>query len=524
MLAETVREAARRFGDRPAYVAARTDASGYEGWSVSYAELDRLSDELVAGLAERGIGPGDVVALALPAVPEYPVAYAALAKLGAVTAGVNVRLAPAERDAVLAAARPTLVLASPEAAPAPGVGWDVAVVDPADGCSGVFDDLRPRTGRRPSMTSTTGSDDDPVALVFTSGTTGAPKGAAFANRQLRAITAVDVGETWGGGGPSIAASAPAHLGFMTKLPGNLRRGATQHLLPSWRAEDALRLTAQHGMGAVGGVPAQVTLMLRHPDFDRYDLSAVQAVVMGGGPATPALIREARERFGAVVMVRYSCTEAGIGVGTAATDPPEDAEDTVGHPLPGVDLVVLDVGGGRDHQPGEAGGTAAAERPVEAGGVGAIGLRSAAVMSGYWHDPEATAAAFTADGFVRTGDLGFVDDRGRLHLRGRSTERYVRGGYNVHPFEVEAVLADHPAVKAVAVVPRPDDVMGEVGVAVVVAAADARRPSLADLRRHADGRLARHKLPEDLVVVDALPLTPADKVDRRALADLAGAAS
>jgi acyl-CoA synthetase (AMP-forming)/AMP-acid ligase II len=138
------------------------------------------------------------------------------------------------------------------------------------------------------------------------------------------------------------------------------------------------------------------------------------------------------------------------------------------------------------------------------------------MSGYHRDPAATAAAVTADGAVRTGDLGFLDHQDRLHLVGRSKEMYVRGGYNVYPMEVEGVLAEHPAVADVAVVARPDDVMGEVGVAFVVPADPAAPPTLDALRDFGGAHLARHKLPEELQYVESLPLTPMDKVDRRAL--------
>ena len=144
------------------------------------------------------------------------------------------------------------------------------------------------------------------------------------------------------------------------------------------------------------------------------------------------------------------------------------------------------------------------------------LGSPAVMEGYWRDSGANAEVFTGDGSVRTGDLGWVDERGRLRLAGRSRERYVRGGYNVYPMEVEAVLADHPDVAAVAVVSRDDPVMGEVGVAVVVPRPDGPTPDLALLREFASRRLARYKLPEDMVVLSALPLTAGEKIDRRAL--------
>jgi acyl-CoA synthetase (AMP-forming)/AMP-acid ligase II len=273
------------------------------------------------------------------------------------------------------------------------------------------------------------------------------------------------------------------------------RGGTTHVLARWRAADALRMVHEHRMASIGGIPTQVALMLQEPDFDTYDVSCVKAIVLGGGPATPALIREARERFGAALAIRYSCTEAGIGIGTAFDAPPEDAEVSVGRPHAGVDLELRDV----------------------VDGVGEVCLRSPAVMEGYWRAPALTKAAITHDGFVRTGDLGWIDDAGRLRLVGRSKEMYVRGGYNVYPMEVEAVLATHPAVADIAIAPRPDDVMGEVGVAVVVPREGQDVPSVDDLQAFAVDRLARYKLPEAVVVVDALPLTPMEKLDRRALA-------
>jgi acyl-CoA synthetase (AMP-forming)/AMP-acid ligase II len=175
--------------------------------------------------------------------------------------------------------------------------------------------------------------------------------------------------------------------------------------------------------------------------------------------------------------------------------------SVGRPHANVDLAVLD-----EH-----------DRPAAAGEIGEVCLRSDAVMSGYWRDPDATRAAFTADGFVRTGDLGWIDEQRRLRLVGRSKEMYVRGGYNVYPVEVEGVLSSHPAVAAVAVVPRNDPVMGEIGVAVVVPRDGAAPPTLADLRDHGATQLAGYKLPEVIELRDALPLTAMEKIDRRALA-------
>ena len=223
--------------------------------------------------------------------------------------------------------------------------------------------------------------------------------------------------------------------------------------------------------------------------------------MGGGPATPALIRDARQRFGAALSVRYSCTEAGVGLGTAFDAPLEDAEISVGRPHPGVELSIVRL------RPTARSPMARSARCV---------CDPERSWSGYWDDPDGTAAAFTPDGAVRTGDLGWLDEQGRLRLAGRRKEMYVRGGYNVYPVEVEAVLAAHPGVAEIAVVPRPDDVMGEIGVAFVVARDAAAPPTLDDLRTFGATELAHHKLPEQLIVIDALPLTPAEKIDRRAL--------
>jgi acyl-CoA synthetase (AMP-forming)/AMP-acid ligase II len=493
MLGEIVREAARRFGDATAYVAA-------DGWEITYGQLDRLSDELAAGLAQRGVRDGDVVALALPSTPEYPVAYLALAKLGAIAAGINERLSGREQTAILDVAQPRLVLATAELAPPAASGdRDVAEVQLADHAEAVFADLR-SSGNPPSLPS----DDPqrPVAIIFTSGTTGLPKGAVYGNRQLAAITAIDIGDRWGGGGRGLAGTSFAHLGFMTKFAGNLRSGGTTWLTNRWRAADALEQTARLQLSTIAGIPTQVALMLRVPGFDELDLSSVRAIVIGGGPATPALVREARQRFGAPVIVRYSCTEAGIGLGTAADADPEDAEISVGRPHPGIELTVRD---------GE-------DRSLPAGEIGEVCLRSGATMSGYYRDPETTTLAFTADGAIRTGDLGWVDDRGRLRLVGRSKEMYVRGGYNVYPVEVEGVLAAHPAVAELAVVPRPDPVMGEIGVAVVVLREGYDRLSLDELRGAGTGQLAAYKLPEAIELVADLPRTAMEKIDRRALRD------
>ncbi len=470
-LAATVRATGRRFGERTAFV-------DPDGSRLSYAELDRRSDEVAAGMVATGLGPGDVVLLRLPSDSAYVVAYAAAAKVGAITAGVNPRLAEPEQQAVAAVAGGALTLSSADEVEALRRSATVAPLD---------DDA-----------------ERPVALVFTSGTTGQPKGALFCERQLAAATRIDVSDAWGDPDapptPMLASTQFAHVGFMTKLPWYLRTGTTTHVLGRWRAADTLALVAEHRLTTLGAVAPQVALLLRE-DLDAYDLSSLQALIVGAAASPPALVREARARLAPGYSIRYSSTESGgCGTGTAFDADDDEALHTVGKPRGGIEIGICD---------DEAG-------PLPDGVVGEVWMRSPTMLSEYWRDPEATAEAIVRD-WLRTGDLGSIDERGNLRLAGRKKEMYIRGGYNVHPAEVESVLADHPLVVDVAVVPRPDDVMGEIGVAVVVPADPGRPPTLDEVRAFLEPKLARHKLPEAVRVVDELPLTPMQKVARRALA-------
>jgi acyl-CoA synthetase (AMP-forming)/AMP-acid ligase II len=491
MLASIVREAGRRFGDLPALISP-------DGWSLGYAGLDAMSDAVANGLAAEGVGPGDVIGLLLPSSADYVVAYAAASKLGAITAGVNPRLTPGERSASLKVIGPDLVVGTSELLDGVVVPGRVIEV----GTGGNAEEILAGLPRRVEEGSTVPSDPArPVAIVLTSGTTGTPRGAIFGGHQLQAIARMDAGDAWGGGGPMLASTELVHVGFMTKLPWYLRRGMTIHLLRRWRAADALRIISEQRITTVGAIGAQVALMLREPEFDQNDLSAVEALVVGGGPSTPELIREATEQFGAGYSVRYSSTESGgVGTMTEPFDLDDALDGTVGRARRGVDVAIRGE---------EAKALASAE-------IGEVWIRSPSLMSGYWRDPDMTAHTLV-DGWLRTDDLGSVDEKGRLWLAGRRSEMFIRGGYNVYPVEVEAVLASHPGVALVAVIPRPDPVMGEVGTAVVVPADSADPPTLEELRRFAEDRLARHKLPEELRLVDELPLTPTDKVDRKSLA-------
>ena len=497
MLTEAIQRAALDFGNRAAFI-------NSAGEAVSFEQLEQAAQGAAAGLHERGLGEGSVVGLVLPSGVDYVAIYLGAARVGAVTAGINPLLTPAEVSGCLDSLRADLVVVDPRLAHLAGSGAARRVerLEGGGDPTRAGGSLRSDSGaarRSGASVAADGDDEHPVCVCFTSGSTGAPKAVWFANRQLRAVAEFDTGGDWGGG-HSISSTHFAHVAFMTKLPWMLACGQTTHLVERWSAGEALELTARHRMTAVAGVAPQIALMVRHPLSRSLDFSAVRAVVAGGGPSPPELVRTARERFGAPYSIRYSSTESGgVGLATALDADDDEACHSVGRPRPRVQAQIRDAAGAR----------------LDPGETGELWLRSPAVMSGYWRDPDSSSEALV-DGWLRTGDLATVEANGLYRLAGRTTDMFIRGGYNVHPAEVESVLAGHPGVLEVAVVPRPDPVMGEIGLAVVAPRDRANPPALEELRAFGAGALARHKLPEALELVDELPRNATGKIDRRRL--------
>ncbi len=491
MLGQIARDAGARFGDRPVVVTPSD--------TLTYAALDRCATLVAAGLSARGIHGSSVVASLLPSCAEWVILAVALDRIGALMAPVSPKLAAPERAALVALVEPDLVVTDAAGVDGLPLRTPVVVLRPGDRGEPLWTDGSIDTPDRP--------DDDRITTIcFTSGTTGRAKGAVFTVAHQRAVQALDLGpgaeDRWDGGSAMLASTQFAHVGMALKLPWYLRTGSTLHVLDPWRAEQALTLVAEQRMPTIGVVAPQLALMLRSELMDSLDLGAVTAIIAGGAPSPPGLVSEARARFGADYSIRYSSTESGgVGLGTAFDAPDDEALHTIGRPRDGVEARVADE----------------ADRALPDGETGELQIRSPAVMAGYWRDPEATARALTDDRWLRTGDLAVRRDDGCFVLAGRRTDMYIRGGYNVFPEEVEAALSDHPAVAALAISPRPDDVLGEVGVAVVVPRDAAAPPTLDELRDHGRERIARHKLPEGIVVVDQLPLSTAAKLDRTALA-------
>jgi acyl-CoA synthetase (AMP-forming)/AMP-acid ligase II len=515
MLSEVVAETSRRFGD--------LDVLSTGTGSITHSELQVRSEAVARQFTSLGIGRDSRVALAMPSGIAWVVGAVAADRVGALFAGISPVSSPPERAGMLDLLEPDLIVVDPDRArdvaatlPDPTMASRLLVLD--DGLSEASSGLNPLRRWSPDSEpwgNEVGSlevpthdrgPDRPFAVCFTSGTTGAAKAALFTESAAVAVRDIDLGpqaaSTWGGGAPMIASTQFAHVGFVLKFGWYLRLGSTVHVMDRWSASGAISLVEEHRMQALGVVAPQLALMLRSPAMEGADLSRLRLIIAGGAPSPEALITEACERLGVSYSVRWSSTESG-GVGLAQdTLPGNPVSPGIGKPRPGVEARVAD-GNGNVARPGE-------EDELQ--------VRSAAMMSAYLGSSEATGNAFTPDGWLRTGDLAVVDDHGNHILRGRSGDMYIRGGYNVHPTEVEAVLVEHPAVAAVAVVPRPDDVMGEIGVAFVVPTDPAFPPVLEDLRDFATDLLPAHKLPEDLRMVDRLPLTAAQKLDRLALLD------
>ena len=505
---DVLRAAAGDNADVEAYVEPLTADSPRR--TVTFAEWDRAADGVAGLFADRGVTRGSVVCLLLPSSIDYMVCFAAAVRLGAITSGINTRLGATEVASILDRTRPVLTVIDEGArVPAGPTGVVVQRSVVREATSGPAPIDRPRL-----------EASDPVAVVWTSGTTGLPKGAIFDHQRLRAVA--DGTDVLSEAGDRRLSPLPfAHVGSMTRMWDEIANGITTVITPTpWRAADTIRIMEVERITVAQGVPTQWALVMAHPDLEAADVSSLRIAGTGASRVPPELVAAMQARLGVPVVVRYTSTEASLGTGTVPGDADEVVAITVGRPVPGVSLVVADDDG----------------REVATGEVGRVRLSSPAVMVGYWGGPPTgpgagglvvdeptTRSVLGDDGWLTTGDFGFLDPARNLHLVGRANELYIRGGYNVYPAEVEGVLSGHPEVGQVAVVGAPDPVLGEIGVAFVTLAepADADHDRLLeDLRGLVRTALADYKAPDRLVVMETLPVTSMMKIDKRALADLA----
>jgi len=481
-LSEAMDAAVAAFGDREAYV------DGHR--RITFAEWIAAADGVAAELRDRGVRPGDVVTIALPSSIDYAIAYAAIVRAGAVASGLNLRLGPHEVAAISTRSSPRLAFVDADVALG-GLPADAARITRTE-----LADVSTRPGTPPHR----GRTSDPVVIIWTSGTTGVPKGAWFDHDNLRA--AVTTAGVMSAPFDRRLASTPfAHAGYMAKLWEQVAWGTTMVVSPTpWSAADDVRLIAEEHITVAGAVPTQWAKILEEPGLDALDTTALRIGVAATAPAPPELVKQVTARLGCALVVRYAMTESPSISGTDPGDPSDTLFRTVGRPQLGVEIELRDAAGA----------------VVAPGEVGRVHVRGACVMRGYWGEPELTATTIDAAGWLRSGDLGRFDAAGNLVLVGRTSDLYIRGGYNVYPLEVEHAIAEHPDVAEVAVVGVSAEVIGEIGVAFVVPRPGHTAPSLTAVRAWCRERLADYKAPDDVVVLDALPRTPMLKIDKDAL--------
>lgn len=460
-LGRWIRDRARATPDRVAI--------DYLGREVTYGELDERSEQVAAALLQRGLERGDRVATLTGNSPEHVVLFFACAKAGLILTPMSWRLATAEVAYQLEDAEPAVFLVEAEheeLAAATGSAYEP------------LDQPWPGAGHRDTVVEA----DDPLLLVYTSGTTGKPKGALLTHSNcFWTNLSFDLATGVGADDVVLQVLPQFHCGGWNVQPLLAWwKGARVVLERSFDPARCLELIEEKRVTTMMGVPASYLFMAQEPGFADADLSSLRRAVVGGAPMPPAMLETWQER-GVAIVQGYGLTEAAPNV---LCVPPEDAvrkAGWAGKPYPFVD--------------------------VDLSAEGELLVRGPNVFAGYWRNPDATADAFR-DGWLLTGDVAERDDEGFYRIAGRLKDMFISGGENVYPAEVEAVLHEHAAVADAAVIGVPDDRWGEVGVAFVVRGGDASEEELLEWCR---GRLARFKVPKEVRFVEALPRSGMGKV-------------
>lgn len=459
----------RRWRERPAWPQLRTP----DGRWVASEELEARTRQVAQRLLGSGLEPGQRLVLSAASSPELVVAYIAALRVGLVVVPLNPAYTETEVTRIVREAEP--------AAAAVDDGERARWITSARPIPvhGIELELPAQHGRDAELDAAV--RDDPALLVYTSGTTGRPKGALLTHGNLLAsATAVNLAWAWDAEDCLLLALPLFHLhGLGVGLNGSLCAGAAVSLRPGFEAADVAERAGQEAT-MFFGVPAMYQRLAAQGWGG--ELRPLRLLVSGSAPLPAALAGEIAGEAGQIPLERYGMTETVMLTSNPYAG--ERRPGTVGFPLPGV-LVRL-------------------------GATGEVEVSGPNVIEGYDRNPEANAGAFTPDGWFRTGDLGELDDDGYLRLVGRSKELIISGGYNVYPREVEEVLLTHPDVVEVAVVGRPSERWGEEVTAVVVA---TRGPSAEALRELAARHLAPYKVPKRIEFVDALPRNALGKVIR-----------
>ena len=481
-LAEILTASAQRDGDA---VAVKLDDVG-----LTYAQLDGAT-ALVAGLLrERGIEPGDRVGVMLPNVPYFPVFYYGALRAGAVVVPMNVLLRRREVKYYLEDSGAKLLVAWGDFEEDAQGGADDA------GCECVL--VRPGEIEKTIAAATAvpeladRDDEDTAVILYTSGTTGSPKGAELTNANLRRnlevsanLFSISPDDVIFGGLPLFHS-----FGQTCALNAGTFAGATLTLLPRFDPGKALEIIQRDQVTIFEGVPTMYGALLNHPGRESADLSSLRLCASGGASLPVELLNGFERAFGAKVLEGYGLSETSPVASFNHPDRERKA-GSIGTPIEGVEMKLID----------------------EEDGVGEIAIRGHNVMKGYWNKPEATAEAIDSDGWFRTGDMAKVDEDGYFFIVDRKKDLIIRGGYNVYPREIEEVLYEHPKVLEAAVVGVPHPDLGEeVGAAIALKEGEQGEPE--EFETFVKDQVAAYKYPRLVWFVDELPKGPTGKILKR----------
>ena len=484
---------------------------------LSFAELDRISERLAHALASRGIAKGDRVAIAMRNCPAWIVSYMAVLKAGGIATLLNGWWEAHEMEHAILLTDPKLIIADAARGKriAERCGRFATVSLPIDlpieQAIGELLAAADESAALPQM-----NPEDDATILFTSGSTGAAKGALSTHRAVTtAVYAYSTGLavllgllTEEGRAPSAQSrtllTVPLfHVtGEVPVMLNSFVIGRCLVLMPKWDATDALRLIEKEKVTYFVGVPTMSLELMNHPERQKYDLGSLTDITAGGAPRPVTHVERLRQEFpNAQPALGYGLTETNAAGcanywGNYAAKPA-----STGRPQkPIIELAIIGTG----------------DRPLATGQVGEIAIRSAANIKCYWRNPQATEDAFTSDGWLRTGDVGYLDEDGYLFIVDRKKEIIIRGGENISAAEVEAECYACPSVAEVAVFGAPDERLGEVPVAVIHPK-DGERLGEEDLRAFLDGRVAKFKIPQRIIISpEPLPKLGTGKIDRRAL--------
>ncbi|MGL5816248.1 MAG: long-chain-fatty-acid--CoA ligase [Phycicoccus sp.] len=479
------------------------DSLRVSGQGVTYAHMHGMAAELAGRLRANGIEPGDRVAVILPNVPAYPVVYWAVLLAGGVVVPMNPLLKSAEIEffftnsgAKVAFVWPDFVDEATKGAATSGTR--IVECGPMGPVEGGLDSAEPATDPTPHAEPVERADDDTAVILYTSGTTGRPKGAELTHRNIRlnAGRSATVIQQLTGDDVVMGCLPLFHVfGLVVGLNAATVAGASLALIPRFDPEAAIEVIEKERVTVMQGVPTMYAAILAHPRSDGMDASSLRTCVSGGSAMPLEVMRAFEDKFGCVILEGYGLSETSPVASFNMPDR-ERKPGTIGVAIPGCEMRVVDSTG----------------TDVPTGEVGEIAIRGDNVMKGYWQDEAATAEAIP-DGWFRTGDLATVDGEGYFTIVDRAKDLIIRGGMNVYPREVEEVVYQHPDVLEVAVVGIPDDLYGEqVGAAVALRDGATATPD--DVVAFAKERIAAYKYPRRVWLVDALPKGPTGKILRR----------